>query len=451
MMNVRWQRGRTYLVIGSLVFGMLFGAGNLVFPVHLGQLAGANWGPAAAGFISSGVLLPLLALLALSVTRSRGLFDLARPVGDWFTLVFLVMVHATIGPLCATPRTATVPYAIGIAPALLAKMQSLGLALFTGAFFLVTYFFSVKSGRVTEIIGKVLNPAFLVMLLVVFLLAFSRPMGKLSTPHPTNDYLTQPLANGFLQGYNTMDALAMLIFGVTVVAAVQQMGFDNRARSLATAKGGFIGILGIGVLYLGLIYLGTTSRNQFALATNGGTTLNQVAHYYLGAFGNALLLTLATVTCLTTAMGLVIAFSQDFHQRFPQISYKTFLRLNCLLSFSIANLGLDQIVTWSTPVLMFLYPLAIVLICVALASPLFGRAPVVYRWALGLTVIPAFFALVGNVPLALQGWPVSRLLTSWAEQHLPLFATGFAWLPFALVGTAIGLAVRQYQRYNAGK
>lgn len=229
------------------------------------------------------------------------------------------------------------------------------------------------------------------------------------------------------------------------------MGFDNRARSLATAKGGFIGILGIGVLYLGLIYLGTTSRNQFALATNGGTTLNQVAHYYLGAFGNALLLTLATVTCLTTAIGLVIAFSQDFHQRFPQISYKTFLRLNCLLSFSIANLGLDQIVTWSTPVLMFLYPLAIVLICVALASPLFGRAPVVYRWALGLTVIPAFFALVGNVPSALQGWPVSRLLTSWAEQHLPLFATGFAWLPFALVGTAIGLAVRQYQRYNAGK
>ena len=178
MMNVRWQRGRTYLVIGSLVFGMLFGAGNLVFPVHLGQLAGANWGPAAAGFISSGVLLPLLALLALSVTRSRGLFDLARPVGDWFALVFLVMVHATIGPLCATPRTATVPYAIGIAPALLAKMQSLGLALFTGAFFLVTYFFSVKSGRVTEIIGKVLNPAFLVMLLVVFLLAFSRPMCK---------------------------------------------------------------------------------------------------------------------------------------------------------------------------------------------------------------------------------------------------------------------------------
>lgn len=450
-MDERLRRARTYLVIGSLVFGMLFGAGNLVFPVHLGQLAGAHWGPAAAGFIASGVLLPLLAMLALSVTQSRGLFDLARPVGDWFALVFLILVHATIGPLCATPRTATVPYAIGIAPALPARVQPWGLALFTGAFFLLTYCFSAKSGKVTEIIGKVLNPAFLVMLLVIFLLAFLRPLGKLSGPQPVEDYLSQPFANGFLQGYNTMDALAMLIFGVTVVAAVQQLGFNPRDRSLATAKGGFIGILGVGILYLGLIYLGTTSRNQFALAANGGTTLNQVAHYYLGTFGNALLLTLATVTCLTTAMGLVIAFSQDFHQRFPQVAYHTFLRWNCFLSFLIANLGLDQIVTWSTPVLMFLYPLAIVLILVALASPLFERAPVVYRWALGLTVIPACFDLVGSLPPLFRQWGGCRWLTAWAGQHLPLFTSGFAWLPFAVVGTVIGLAAWRYQRYNAGK
>lgn len=439
---------KAYIVIGSLVFGMIFGAGNLVFPVHLGQLAGNNWAAAAAGFISSGVLLPLLALLALSVTHTTGLFELAQPVGSWFALIFLVLVHATIGPLCATPRTATVPYAIGVAPYLPAGMQQLGLALFTGAFFLLTYFFATKEGKVTEIIGKVLNPAFLVMLFIIFLLAFIHPMGSLHRPVPVGNYLHQSFANGFLQGYNTMDALAMLIFGVTIIAAVQQMGFPKAKVAAATARGGLVGIVGVGVLYLGLIYLGTTSRNRFALATNGGTTLNQVAHFYLGAFGNALLLTLATVTCLTTAMGLVIAFSQDFHNRFPQISYKAFLRGNCLISFLIANLGLDQIVAWSTPILMFLYPLAIVLVLVAIASPLFQNNSWVYRWSLGLTVIPALFDMVNAFPRILRNGAASQAMIKAADRYLPLFQQGFAWLPFAIIGLIVGLVAWRFQRYN---
>lgn len=118
-------------------------------------------------------------------------------------------------------------------------MQPVGLALYTGTFFLLTYFFATKEGKVTAVIGKVLNLAFLVMLFVIFLLAFIHPMGKLSALSPTTNYLHQAFANGFLQGYNTMDALAMLIFGVTIIAAVQQMGFRKERVALATAKGGW--------------------------------------------------------------------------------------------------------------------------------------------------------------------------------------------------------------------
>lgn len=432
---------KTYLVIGSLIFGMIFGAGNLVFPVHLGQLAGQHWGLAAVGFILSGVFLPLFALLAISITLSRGLFELALPVGSWFALVFLVLVYSTIGLLCATPRTATVPYAIGIAPYLSAKMQPVGLAVYTGLFFLLVYFFAVRQGKITEIIGKILNPLFLVMLLAIFLLAFIHPMGRLSAPEPTPLYVHHALIGGFLQGYNTMDALAMLIFGVAIITAVRQLGFKGQEEvSLATAKGGLVGIAGVGLIYLGLIYLGTTSRNRFAIADNGGTTLNQVAHFYLGGFGNLLLLTLATITCMTTAMGLVTAFAQDFHDRFPKVSYKAFLRLNCIISFLIANLGLDQIIAWSTPILMFLYPLAIVLIVVGILSPLFRQAPVVYRAALGFTVIPALFDMVNAFPPVLhrQGW--SQALISFAQRWLPMYQLGFGWLPFAVAGFICGLA-----------
>lgn len=433
------KASKTYLTIGSLIFGMIFGAGNLVFPVHLGQLAGHNWLPAAIGFIVSGVFLPLFALLAISITRSRGLFELALPVGPWFALIFLVLVHATIGPLCATPRSATVPYAIGVAPYLSAAMQPWGLAIYTGLFFLLVYFFATREGKVTEIIGKVLNPIFLVMLFVIFFMAFIKPMGSLHTPKPTSEYLQHAFSSGFLQGYNTMDALAMLIFGVTIIAAVQQMGFKRgQQTSLVTVKGGMIGIAGVGVMYLGLIYLGTTSRNHFAVAANGGTTLNQVAHYYMGNFGNALLLTLATITCMTTAMGLVIAFSQDFHDRFPKISYKAFLRLNCLISFVIANLGLDKIVTWSTPVLMLLYPLAIVLILLGMFSPLFDNAAIVYRWGLLFTFVPAVLDMANAFPPVLRNLSGSQALIRIAS-HIPLYSLGLGWLLFALVGVAGGL------------
>lgn len=123
-MNTNKLTFRNALLIGSLIFGMLFGAGNLIFPVHLGQMAGAHWLSAAGGFLMSGVLLPLMALLAISITRSNGIYDLARPNGAWYALIFLILVHATLGPLFATPRTATVSYAIGIAPHLSASANT---------------------------------------------------------------------------------------------------------------------------------------------------------------------------------------------------------------------------------------------------------------------------------------------------------------------------------------
>lgn len=440
---------KNYLVIGSLIFGMLFGAGNLIFPVHLGQLAGNHWLAAAGGFLLSGVFLPLFALLAISITHANGLYELALPNGKKFALLFLMLVQIVIGPLCATPRTATVPYTIGIAPYLKPSMQGWGLVAYTAAFFLIVYYCATREGKITEIIGKVLNPIFLVMLLVIFLLAFIRPMGQVSTPQPTSAYLTHAFSNGFIQGYNTIDALAALVFGVTIITAVRQMGFKSQQQvSLATTKGGLVGILGIGVLYIGLIWLGTMSRHQFKIAANGGTTLNQVAHYYMGDFGNILLLTLATITCLTTAMGLVVSFAQDFHYRFPKVSYKAFLRGSCLLSFIVANIGLDQIVLWSKPVLMFLYPLAIVLILLGICSPFFHGATIVYRITTWITVIPAFFDMVNNFPPVLRNLAASQALISFAERYFPLYQQGFSWLVFTAVGIVISTCIWYPRRHS---
>lgn len=433
---------RKTLIIASTIFGMLFGAGNLIFPVHLGQLAGKNWLSASSGFLISGVLLPLMALLAISVTRSDGIYDLAKHVNAKFALIFLILVHATLGPFFATPRTATVSYAIGIAPHLSASNNKLGLLIYSAIFFLLTFIFSITESKITDLIGKILNPLFLLLLFTIFLLAFIHPIGSASSAPATLNYLNNAFSNGFLQGYNTMDCLASLAFGVTVITAVKELGIkDSKNVSLETAKNGTIGILGIAIIYLGLIWLGATSLHRFNLADNGGITLDQISFHYLGTVGEAILATLTTVTCMTSAMGLVVAFAQDFHKRFPRYSYRTFLAFNCGLSFIFANLGLDQIIAWSTPVLMFLYPIAISLIILGIFSPLFKNNAVVYRTTVTLTVIPAFFDMINALPDSLRNTAFSQNLIHFADKYFPLFHLGFSWLTFSIIGILIGLAI----------
>lgn len=435
------------LIIASLIFGMLFGAGNLIFPVHLGQLAGNKWLAASGGFITSGVLLPLLALLAISVTRSDGIYELARPIGIKYASIFLICVHATMGPFCATPRTATVPYEIGFAQHFSASANKIGLVIFTAIFFIVVYALSATEAKITDLIGKILNPIFLVMLFVIFALAFIKPMGNAQSSIATAAYSNGAFANGFLQGYNTMDCLAALIFGITIITSIKELGITKQKDiSLATIKSGFWGIFAIAILYLCLVWMGATSLHQFKLAANGGTTLGQISYYYMGIAGNALLATLTTITCLTTAMGLAVSFAQDFNQRFPKLSYKTWLALNCGLSFLVANMGLDTIITWSKPILMLLYPLAITLILVAIASPLFKSSPIVYRITTIFTIVPAVFDMMNATPEAIHQMSFVQHMVSFAQQYFPFFNLGLGWLSFACIGFILGIIIYRLKK-----
>lgn len=112
------------------------------------------------------------------------------------------------------------------------------------------------------------------------------------------------------------------------------------------AKSGLLAVLAIGFIYLLLILMGAMSLGRFKVSDNGGVAFNQIVNVYGGVFGQALLAFLLTVTCLTTAVGLVAAFAQDFHKHFPQVSYHAWLALSCLASFLAANFGLDTIIAW---------------------------------------------------------------------------------------------------------
>lgn len=431
----RWGQ---LLVVSSLIFGMFFGSGNLIFPVHLGQMAGSHWFLAALGFAISGSLFPLLAILAVVVTKSDGLLDFARPMGPHFAALFLILVHLTIGPFFATPRTAATAYQMAVAPFMPKQFSTLGMFLFTGLFFAVTYLAATHQNSLLKIVGKYLNVGFLALLAVVFLVAFIKPMGNLNQS-PTATYQTNATIGGLLEGYNTLDAVALLALSVTLIHAIRGLGYRGKALTRLTAKAGLISISLEVLIYFGLVLLGALSMNQFKLSANGGIALSQIVGHYFSSVGTLLLGALVTLGVLTTAIGLVCSFAQDFHKLFPKVSYRAWLRTTTLLSFLVANAGLNTIISWSLPVLMLMYPLALALIGLSLTVSQRPYAGTVYKVTIAFTALPAILDMLANTPATISGLaPIQRLLGLY-HTVIPFANLGLGWLLPALIGFTIGI------------
>lgn len=430
----------SYIFIGSMLFGLFFGAGNLIFPVHMGQEAGTNILPATLGFLVTGIGLPFLGVVAIGVSKSDGLFDLASRVHPIYGIFMTVALYMTIGPFFALPRTGTVSYEIGIAPYLPSQYQTLGLLLFTVIFFAIALAFSMKPTKILTWVGKILNPLFLVFLAILIVTAFLKPMGVISEAAVHGNYVTEPFITGFTQGYNTMDALASLAFGIIVVQTIKGLGVRNPSNiAIDTIKSGIVSVILMAVIYGSLAYIGATSVGQFEVSENGGIALAQIAQHYFGSFGSVLLAIIVTVACLKTAIGLITACSETFCEMFPNsFSYRTYVILFTLLACGIANVGLTKIISLSIPVLMFLYPLAITLIFLALLSPLFKNRQVVYVTTTIFTIFVSIADGLNALPAGIKSISFIDNILAFYSRYLPLFDIGMGWVFPAILGLIIG-------------
>jgi LIVCS family branched-chain amino acid:cation transporter len=430
----------SYVLVGSMLFGMFFGAGNLIFPIHMGQEAGNHIIPATVGFLITGVGLPFMGIVAIGISKSNGLFDLASRIHPLYATVITVLLYLTIGPAFALPRTATVSYEIGLAPYISTSQQSLSLSVFTFIFFLITLLFSLKPNKILTWIGKILNPLFLVFLAFLIIISFLQPMGTVSNIVVHGAYENDAFFKGFTEGYNTMDALASLAFGIIVVQTLKDLGVKKPEHiALGTMKAGIVSIVLMGIIYSCLAYIGASSVGKYELSANGGIALSQIANYYFGAFGSVLLAIIVTLACIKTAIGLVTACSETFHSLFPNsLSYKAYAYLFTIISFLIGNIGLTQIITLAIPILMFLYPLAITLILLAFLSPLFHQHQSVYLVTTAFTLIAAFGDALNALPSVLKSGEAVQALLHGYQGYLPFFDIGMGWTVPALIGLIIG-------------
>ncbi|MGN7234333.1 branched-chain amino acid transport system II carrier protein [Micrococcus luteus] len=448
-MPPRLRPGQT-LLLASLVFGLFFGAGNLIFPAGLGRDAGAAVTPATLGFLVTAVGLPVLGIVASAVTGARSVREMTAPVSRRFAVAFTCLLYLTIGPLFAIPRTATVSYEIGVAP--LAGDGGLRLLGFTAAFFAVAAVAAFRPGRLMEWVGRYLTPAFLVLLGALVAAAVVAPMSTGALPSPTPAYADGAFVRGLLDGYATMDALASLAFAVVIVDAARRLGVTGpRRMAVELGKAGLVGGAAMAVVYASLAYVGATSHGAFAQATNGGDVLARSASHFFGTAGAYLIAAIVFVACLKTCIGLIVACAEMFAEMFPG-SYRLWAGLFLVVSFALANLGLEAIIAWSVPVLMFLYPIAVVVILLGLAWAWVRDRPAVARWVVACTGLAASFDLLGALPEALATTPPVTALTGLAGRVLPGYAVGFGWVVPALVGLVVGtLAAASRPRPRRGE
>lgn len=437
---------REYLYVGSMLFGLFFGAGNLIFPVHMGQEAGSAIFSANLGFLITGIGLPFLGVIAIGISKSNGVFDLAKRVNRSYAIIFTSLLYLTIGPFFALPRLATTSFEIGLAPFIETKQQPLFLALFSALFFLTAWFFSRKPTKILNYVGKFLNPVFLTLLGILLLLAFITPLGSVASAPVGEAYSLNPFFKGFTEGYNTLDALASLAFGIIIVTTIRGMGVEEpNAIAKDTIKSGAVSIVLMGIIYTLLAYMGTMSIGTFPLSDNGGVALAQIANHYLGNWGSLLLALIIIVACLKTAIGLITAFSETFAELFPKASYSFYAILASVLPCLFANVGLTNIIQFSIPVLMFLYPLAITLMLLVIFGPLFKHHPGVYRMTTYVTLLAALIDALNSSPAFIKDTAFATSIIEFADVYLPFFSIGMGWIIPALIGFILGLVLSKLQ------
>ena len=440
---------RQKILVAGTLFGMFFGAGNLIFPVHLGQMAGQNALPAIIGFIITAVGIPILGVAAIGITHSDGLQTLSGKVGKGYGIFFTCLLYLTIGPLFAIPRCATVSFTTGITPLLGADSpERLYLLLFSAVFFAFVLFFSLRPGKITVWIGKIINPLFLFFFAVLMLAALLAPGAAVSAVEPVEAYRSDAFFPALIEGYGTMDAIAGLAFGIVVIDVIRRMGVDNddTIAEDVLSSGLLTGAL-MALIYVVSIVVGAQSRGLFELSENGGIALTQIAGHYLGGVGLFILAFTITFACLKTSIGLVTACAETFSKMTNgKISYRSWAILFTVFSFAVSNIGLSAIIEYSIPMLMLIYPPAIALILLAFLGKFFAHDRTVYIATMIGTWAAAIFDCMKTLPAPVQAALHLDAPIAFAAAQLPLFDKNLGWLLPAVIGFAAGMAIRASRR-----
>lgn len=426
-------------IIGFTLFAMFFGAGNLIFPPSLGLDSGHFFWPSILAFSLTGIGLPLLGVIIGAVDK-QGYIGSLNKISPKFSIIFLIVIYLTIGPLFAIPRTASTSFEMTVTP-IAHTSGNISLFIFTAIYFLIVLYLCINPSKMVDRVGSLLTPLLLLTILAMIIKGFvdfgGNSASKASEAYTSN---LAGFSQGFTNGYLTMDAIAAIAFSMIVVNAVKATGVVHANKILKqTIMAGVIAAVALLFIYISLGFIGNhmdvsqAKLNSLAAKDqNIGTyLLTAIASTGYGIFGKYLLGIIVALACLTTACGLIVSVSEYFNRILPKIPYKAYVIIFTIISFILANQGLNSVIKMSVPVLSVVYPIAITSVLLILLARLFPTKPIAQRIPVAVVSIVAILSIIDS-----QGWIKMSFI-----QALPLKQYSLEWFPVAVVFTIIGYIV----------
>lgn len=425
---------KEFISVCLMLFAMFFGSGNLIFPPMLGNQSGSSMWWALFGFAITAVIFPILGILAIA--KTDGAKNLARRVGPWFAIALPTIIYLSIGPGIAIPRNGSLAFEMSVMPYLSDQSNLVVWRLgYTLIFFLLALYLCLQPSKLVDRMGKMMTPVLVVLILVFFVGSVIKLPINIASP---KEAYAQPFFKGFIEGYNTMDTLATFCFGLVIALTIKSYHVKNEKEVIEYAsKAGLIAGSMLFVVYAMIAYVGHILSNDIQDPANGGVVLFQATNKVFGNWGAIVLVLIFTLACLTTVVGLITSVSQFFTELTDnKVSYKIWVVLFTLVSFVLSNFGLNSILTFSVPILVSIYPVATVLVVLALLHDLMKLDNITYK-------LTAYVTLCISI---LQGLKVANIdikVLNNLMAKLPLYAEGLEWvLPAFVVLVVSNLLVK---------
>lgn len=410
------------IITGFALFAMLFGAGNLIFPPMVGFINGDKWALATIGFILTGAGFPLLAIFT-SAFAGKDLDSFAKRVSPKFSKFFNVALILAIGPLLALPRTGATAFEMIFSKG--GSNYNMYKIIFIVVFFGVSLLFSLKSSKVVDRVGAILTPILLAVLAIIIFKGVFFPIGNSIT---TVKELA-PFKYGFLNGYQTMDTLAAIVFSDIILKSIRKdKNLSPKQEFLFLLQTSLIAIGGLAIVYGGLSFIGSTITDEALKGAGSVELLTSIVKTLLGNSGKIILAICVTGACITTAIGLTATVA-DYFSGLTKISYEKLAVITTIVSIIFAMFGVDIIIKLAVPVLVFLYPIAIALIFLNIFKNSIKNDNIFLGTVIGAGVISGYEAL--------QAMGYSIELFDKVYSVIPLTSLGLAWVLPAILGGII--------------
>lgn len=346
-------------IAGFALFSLFFGAGNLLLPPLLGYNAGNDWFWVALGFMITAVVIPVFGIMAHAKLQGT-MYDFGKKVSPIFSIAYCVIVYM-ISIAIPSPRTASATHEVAIFPFFESD------SLYTSTiYFALVLLFVLNRSKILNLIGKFLTPLIVIILLLVI------GIGLFSSDIMMNTSTFEtPFISGVLEGYQTFDAIGAVVVGGVIIISLQLKGQEaSSERRLLIRKSGLIAGLGLFIMYAGLIAVGSFFGSEIfvdgSLSSDmqRANLLTGISVATLGNIGNVFLSVLIALACFTTAVGIVTGTADYFKGLFQnsQKVYRITAVIGCLVGILVGQMNFHDIIVVALPVLMFIYPITIVLI-----------------------------------------------------------------------------------------